>query len=98
MEDVMDGSMEEKYSEIPSEIDVLITHEPPLGIMDSNGEYGFGSSELLAKVLETCPRLHLFGHIHNCTGIHAGKYTAFSNGSVVNNNYEIYKFGNRLVF
>ena len=98
MEDFMDGSMEEKYSEIPSEIDVLITHEPPLGIMDSNGEYGFGSSELLAKVLETCPRLHLFGHIHNCTGIHAGKYTAFSNGSVVNNNYEIYKLGNRLVF
>ena len=27
-----------------------------------------------------------------------GKYTAFSNGSVVNNNYEIYKFGNCLVF
>ena len=98
MEDVMNGSMEEKYSEIPSETDVLITHEPPLGIMDSNGEYGYGSSELLAKVLEIGPKLHLFGHIHNCTGIHTGKYTAFSNGSVVNEHYEVCKCGNRLIF
>ena len=98
MEDVMNGNMEEKYSEIPSETDVLITHEPPLGIMDSNGEYGYGSSELLAKVLEIGPKLHLFGHIHNATGIHSGKYTAFSNGSVVNEHYEVCKCGNRLIF
>ena len=98
MEDVMEGSMPLKYSEIPDGTDVLITHEPPLGIMDSNGRTGFGSDELLARVLEICPRLHLFGHIHSSTGIHAGKYTAFSNGSVVDDNYTIVKCGNRLVF
>ena len=98
MKDVMDGSMESKYEEIPSEIDVLITHQPPLGIMDGDGAYEYGSAELLARVLNICPRVHLFGHIHNATGIHAGKYTVFSNGSVVDENYNICKCGNRLVF
>lgn len=98
MEDAMNGSIENKYEEIPSETDVLITHEPPLGIMDSDGKYGYGSAKLLARVLDVCPRAHLFGHIHNATGIHAGKYTAFSNGSVVNEHYEVCKFGNRLTF
>jgi len=98
MEDVMEGNMESKYEDIPSEIDVLITHQPPLGIMDGDGSYGYGSAELLARVLDVCPRIHLFGHIHNATGIHAGKYTAFSNGSVVDENYYICKCGNRLMF
>lgn len=98
MEDIMEGNMERKYEEIPSEIDVLITHQPPLGILDGDDSYEYGSSELLAKVLDVCPRVHLFGHIHNATGIHAGKYTAFSNGSVVDENYNICKCGNRLVF
>ena len=40
---------------------------------DGKSEYGYGSAELLAKVMEVCPRIHLFGHIHNPTGIHAGK-------------------------
>ena len=63
-----------------------------------SGRTGFGSNELLARVLEICPRLHLFGYIHSSTDIHAGKYTAFSNGSVVDDNYTVVKCGNRLVF
>ena len=98
MEDIIEGNMEDKYAEIPEGTDVLITHEPPLGIMDSNGRSGFGSDVLLAKVLEICPRVHLFGHIHNSTGIQVGNYTAFSNGSVVDDNYNVVKCGNRLLF
>ena len=98
MQDLMEGNMESKYEDIPADIDVLITHQPPLGILDDDGSNEYGSAELLARVLEICPKVHLFGHIHNATGIHAGKYTAFSNGSVVDQNYEICKCGNRLVF
>jgi Icc-related predicted phosphoesterase len=98
MQDLMEGNMESKYEDIPADIDVLITHQPPLGILDDDGSNEYGSAELLARVLDICPKVHLFGHIHNATGIHAGKYTAFSNGSVVDQNYEICKCGNRLVF
>lgn len=98
MQDLMEGNMESKYEDIPADIDVLITHQPPLGILDDDGSNEYGSAELLARVLDICPKIHLFGHIHNATGIHAGKYTAFSNGSVVDQNYEICKCGNRLVF
>ena len=97
MEDVTEGGMPAKYSEIPEGIDVLITHEPPLGLMDSDGRSGYGSDALLARVLEICPAVHLFGHIHAGTGIHAGKYTAFSNGSVVDDNYTVVKCGNRII-
>jgi Icc-related predicted phosphoesterase len=97
-EDVMEGGLESKYEEIPSEIDVLITNQPPLGILDDDGSNEYSSAELLSRVLDVAPRVHLFGHIHNATGIHAGKYTAFFNGSVVNQNYEVCKCGNRLVF
>ena len=62
------------------------------------GKYGYGSAKLLARVLDVCPRAHLFGHIHNATGIHAGQYSIFSNGTVVNEHYEVCKCGNRLVF
>ena len=98
MQDLMEGNMESKYEDIPADIDVLITHQPPLGILDDDGSNEYGSAELLARVLDICPKVHLFGHIHNATGIHAGKYTAFSNGSVVDQNYQICKCGNRLVF
>ena len=67
-------------------------------IIKIDGRTGFGSDELLARVLEICPRLHLFGHIHSSTGIHAGKYTAFSNGSVVDDEYMVVKCGNKLAF
>ncbi len=80
---------------IPSDIDILITHGPPMGICDSNmqGE-SCGSSGLRQRVAEISPKLHLFGHIHpgygvfveetDSSGLIEMKRTVFINSAVSN--------------
>eukprot|EP01080_Neovahlkampfia_damariscottae_P003135 gene3135-5451_t len=48
------------WSIIPKEIDVLMTHMPPYGILD----HKYGCNALLKKVKEVKPKIHCFGHIH----------------------------------
>jgi predicted phosphohydrolase len=53
------------WAKVP-EVDVLITHGPPLGVLDRSpgqGE-GIGDPELLAAVQRIRPLLHVFGHVH----------------------------------
>ncbi len=58
------------WDKIPDDTDVLITHGPPLGILDfvdkKNAEVG--CSVLLDRVLEVKPKVHIFGHIHESNG------------------------------
>ena len=80
---------------IPDNIDILITHGPPKGILDKSysREHKMedcGDKSLFNRVLDIKPSFHLFGHIHNCKDIvNAGMQklsicdTWFSNGSVV---------------
>ena len=55
---------------IPSAgVDVLITHGAPHGILeDVSGMGHVGCPVLKRKVKELCPRLHIFGHVHNQGG------------------------------
>ena len=50
--------------DIPNDIDILVTHWPPYGILDNN----LGSLEILNFVLKALPKWHLFGHIHETEG------------------------------
>lgn len=84
----IDGTYFEKIKKIPANTNVLITHNPPLGILDLDGKTHYGEKLLLEKALEIKPKLHLFGHIHNAYGIEKSKHTTFSNASVLNGNYE----------
>ena len=54
---------------IPPNIDVLITHGPPFGILDKvkSGE-SVGCEELLKTINEIKPKIHAFGHIHEAFG------------------------------
>lgn len=52
------------WDKIPEDIDILITHTPPSGIMDSDGTYPLGCHLLYHKVQYVKPLLHVFGHIH----------------------------------
>lgn len=79
----------EHYERIPGNVDVLITHRPPLGILDGNGPIHYGSAALLSKVAAVKPRLHLFGHIHNARGKTKTQGTRFFNSSVCDDNYNI---------
>ena len=47
--------------DIPTDIDLLVTHFPPYGILDE----GMGSTEILNFVLHSQPKYHLFGHIRS---------------------------------
>ena len=51
---------------IPDNIDILITHGPPLGVLDhTNNHVRVGCADLLYEVRHRIrPRVHLFGHIH----------------------------------
>lgn len=50
-----------EMTSIPDKVDVLITHGPPLGILDEN----IGCPILYKVVKEAKPEYHLFGHIHS---------------------------------
>lgn len=50
--------------DIPKDLDILVTHMPPYGILDEE----MGSLEILNFVLKSKPKYHLFGHIHATAG------------------------------
>ena len=50
---------------IPEGTDILITHNPPLAILDDIDDNSRGSLPLLRRVCEVKPRLHLFGQFLN---------------------------------
>lgn len=58
-----------KWELIPSGIDVLVTHGPPMGVLDRTvvGE-DVGCEELRDAIAIVKPRLHVFGHIHEAYG------------------------------
>ncbi len=84
------------WGQIPSDIDVLITHGPPKGIIDKNyRRESCGCEDLLNRVKEIKPRkVHCFGHIHqhkNATKqcIIEGQDTVFINASSVDEEYKL---------
>lgn len=58
----------ETWKRIPEDTDVLITHGPPKQICDWNGSEEVGCEDLLKRVFEVKPKLHIFGHIHQSRG------------------------------
>ena len=75
-------AMEEHWKYMPKEIDVLLTHTPPFGILDKSSEQtALGCEYLLSKVKELKPKFHLFGHIHASYGQVEIDKTKFINGA-----------------
>jgi len=70
--------------------DVLITHTPPHGMLDtSRSRKGLGCPFLLDRVSKVSPKYHLFGHIHNSRGKTEFNGTTFVNATSVNSQYEL---------
>ena len=85
----------EKFARIPHDIDILITHSPPYGILDNTIEDENVGSGSLSIALINRPRIimHIFGHIHESYGKTGPKrlncgWRTFVNASHVNENYE----------
>lgn len=83
------------WDAIPDDTNVLITHGPPYGILDElhyvdgtpKGEF-VGCDDLMNRIKEVKPDLHLFGHIH----YHGGQQkhvdgTSFYNISLCDETY-----------
>lgn len=72
---------ERRYAGIPEGTDVLITHGPPYGILDSapGTHVHSGGPELREAVERIRPRLHVFGHIHGAYGFESTENTVFAN-------------------
>lgn len=83
-------AIKEYWDKIPNDTDVLITHGPPMGILDAN-EYGekCGCFDLLQAVTEIKPFFHIFGHIHEGYGRKVINGTEFINASVLDEQYRL---------
>lgn len=90
------SKLDKVWKQIPIDIDIVVTHTPPKGILDisENRDHTIeycGCNALKKNMIRIEPKLHLFGHIHNSSKdiINAGTMklsmldTIFSNGSVV---------------
>lgn len=76
------------WARIPEHTDILITHGPPLGICDrtERGE-AVGCADLLERVRQVRPKLHLFGHIHEAYGSEVQGETLFLNACLCDLSY-----------
>ena len=79
----------EQWEKIPPGVDVLITHGPVYGILDMTAdEQHAGDKDLLRKVLDQKPMVHLCGHIHESYGMVKRHGIKFMNACIVNETYE----------
>lgn len=77
-----------KWDLIAEGTDVLITHGPPFGILDHVPRQGaVGCEDLLARVLEVRPKVHIFGHIHEGAGQVQRNGIRFVNASICDEAY-----------
>ena len=60
--------LNEKFNLIPKDTDILITHTPVFGVLDSCSNGRCGSDALWNALDFVKPKLHVFGHIHECGG------------------------------
>lgn len=73
------------WNKMPTDIDVLITHGPPKGILDVTSRgMSVGDSALFEKVRSIRPRVHCFGHVHESYGTLKYGHTLFCNAAVFN--------------
>jgi len=64
------ASLQRMREDIPEGVDVLITHSPPYGTLDTAlGPSSAGCELLERRVAEVKPRVHVFGHIHEAYGV-----------------------------
>jgi len=80
------------WEAIPDNTDILITHSPPFGIMDwsRHSDSSQGSPSLLHEVQQRIkPKIHCFGHMHECHGIEIINETTFINATVLSDKYVV---------
>lgn len=98
-----DEELAEKWALIPDDVDILVTHSPPWGILEEIRDYNTGLKVHVGSPGITFltykrinPKLHIFGHVHEGYGKKtineftnsSLSKTLFVNASHVNERYE----------
>jgi Icc-related predicted phosphoesterase len=79
-----------KWSLIPSDTDILITHTPPFGRGDTTRAGAqVGDRDLAETVSRLRPKVHVFGHIHEGYGKFSADGTIYINASVVDASFQV---------
>ena len=68
-------------------VDIFVSHGPPAGVMD----WGTGSTALAELARDLAPKVHVFGHQHNCFGAVVLPPTAFLNASSTDGLFSLVK-------
>ena len=73
------------YTGIPEDVDILVTHGPPYGILDRSpgALHHAGCPQLLEAVSRLKPKLHIFGHVHGAHGMLSTEDTLFVNAALL---------------
>ena len=88
------NAIRRKWAMIPDAglVDVLITHGPPMGILDEAGPLWqcsphVGCEDLAKQVTISAPKVHVFGHIHNGYGQRQIGQTLYVNAAICDEDY-----------
>jgi len=72
-----------RFSHIPEDIDILISHGPAYGILDKNESGVPSGSKCLDLIIKNIkPKYVLSGHIHESYGVHKEDGITYMNGSI----------------
>jgi Icc-related predicted phosphoesterase len=81
-----------KWEAIHADTDILLTHGPAQGHLDTSGppynEPNLGCELLAERIAVLKPKIHVCGHIHGGYGYKFDGHTHFFNASILNERYE----------
>ena len=78
------------WSQIPDNVNVLITHGPPFRCLDFTiDKKNAGCKDLFNRIEEVNPSYHIFGHVHEGYGTMKRKDTTFINASILDESYKM---------
>lgn len=82
---------EHAWRDIPEGLDLLITHVPAAGILDTRRTGRSDGSQALLEAIERArPRFHIFGHVHRTGGqTHHGLHTVHVNVALCDDDYNL---------
>jgi predicted phosphohydrolase len=82
-------AIQEHWNLIPKNTDVLITHGPPMSILDKAPDNTHvGCANLFTTIRDLKLKLHVFGHIHDGYGIEVKNNIMFVNAAICTEQYK----------
>jgi Icc-related predicted phosphoesterase len=87
----LDEKINEHWDKIPNDINVLITHGPPYLTLDATKSgLRVGCPSLSEKIKDLIDlKVHVFGHIHEASGIAEKNGVTYINASILDLYYEV---------